>query len=156
MSGTYSTGLCDCFSDGEVCLLGTFLPCYLAARTIGRFKEPGEGVDWFWLINSFCCNLTVCAIWEARTRVQEKYDIRQGLGDRCLMWCCCPSLQLCQDARELNVRRPRFIRLEDSASAAPPPQAWQTPEPSAPQYDQAWQVPPSSRKDMSRDGVPLL
>jgi Cys-rich protein (TIGR01571 family) len=81
--------------DGEVCLLGTFLPCYLSARTIGRFREPGEGVDVFWLVHSLCCNLLLCAMWEARTRVQEKHNIRQGLFERCVVWCTCPHLQLC-------------------------------------------------------------
>ena len=103
-------------------LLGTFVPCYLAASTIGGFRTPGLGVDWFWLGAAVCCNVLPLATWVARSRVQEAYNIREDCATRFLCWCACGTCQLCQDAREVRIRRKGFIGLDDTVSEQPLPQ----------------------------------
>jgi Cys-rich protein (TIGR01571 family) len=100
----YSTGLFSCFDDCGVCLLGCCCPGFVAAQTIGN-QQPGDGLNVLWCLLAYCCCLQPCAVWVARSRVQEAYNIQEDFCSRFLLWCFCAGCQNCQDAREVNKRR---------------------------------------------------
>ncbi|XP_078507470.1 cornifelin homolog [Lissotriton helveticus] len=90
---SWGTDLCDCCSDMEVCLCGTFCPCILACRVAGDFGE--------------CCCLpylpgTLIAL---RTGIRERYRVEGSICCDWVVMACVPLCGLCQMARELKTRR---------------------------------------------------
>ena len=84
---SYRTGVFGCFDDVGTCLLGTCIPCYLTARTVGgEGKRPGEGINTLWCFLGTCCACVPCAAWVGRSKVQETYGIKEDILTRCALW----------------------------------------------------------------------
>ena len=95
---SYSTGIFGCFDDIGSCLLGCFVPCYLAAQTAGK-DQPGDGLNMTWCILGTCCGCIPCAIWVARSRVQGAYQINENIVSRCILWWYEPRCPIFPTAR---------------------------------------------------------
>ena len=88
---SYQTGVFSCFDDVGVCLLGTCVPCYLTARTIGGERQPvGQGLNALWCFLGTCCACVPCAAWVGRTKVQDAYSIKEDICTRCILWWYAP------------------------------------------------------------------
>ncbi|XP_004383144.1 placenta-specific gene 8 protein-like [Trichechus manatus latirostris] len=87
-TSNWHTGLCDCFTDCEVCLCGTFCIECLACQVAGDMNE--------------CC---LCGTSVAmRTHYRTKYGIPGSICDDCLVTHCCLPCSLCQMKRDIKRR----------------------------------------------------
>ncbi|XP_049741863.1 placenta-specific gene 8 protein-like [Elephas maximus indicus] len=87
-TSNWHTGLCDCFTDCEVCLCGTFCLTCLACQVAGDMNE--------------CC---LCGTSVAmRTLYRTRYGIPGSLCDDCLVTNCCLPCSLCQIKRDIRRR----------------------------------------------------
>ena len=97
--------------DGETCCLGWFAPCYLSARVMNEVKGlPDVDESWCWgsCVPLVCCGCFCCLIaeiWVARDAVQQAYRIEEDTCFRIMLICFCTSCIVCQDAREVHLRR---------------------------------------------------
>ena len=71
MSASFQSGLCECFSDKDSCLITTFLPCF----TLGQIAEV---VGANCLLYSLCCCSCFygCFGGKAKRALRERYDIK--------------------------------------------------------------------------------
>ncbi|XP_068099180.1 cornifelin homolog B-like isoform X2 [Hyperolius riggenbachi] len=90
---SWSSGLCQCFEDLPMCLIGCVCPCLLPCYVSALFGE-------------LCClGLLPGAMFALRTGVRERYRIPGSLlNDYCAI-CCCTTCALCQMAREVKARQ---------------------------------------------------
>ncbi|XP_059146222.1 placenta-specific gene 8 protein-like [Physella acuta] len=90
----WSSGICDCFNDCEICCKGYFcypcLECQVAT-------DMGES----------CCLPCCVPGWQIvlRTMMRTQRNIKGSVMDDCCIVCCCPALSLCQLAREIKDMR---------------------------------------------------
>ena len=91
---SYSSGIFGCFEDCNTCILGTFCPCYVLAKSIGN-NEPGDGANTMWMLLTCCCGCFPCAMWISRNKVQEAYKIEQGCLTKFLLCMCVLCGQPC-------------------------------------------------------------
>ncbi|KAK6477973.1 cornifelin-like protein A-like [Huso huso] len=94
MSTDWSSKMCDCCEDMQICCCGLWcLPC-LECQTASEFGE--------------CCCLPLLgpsASLAMRTGVRERYRIQGSIIDDCCMLCWCYPLISCQMAREIKKRK---------------------------------------------------
>ena len=110
--GAYSTGLFSVFADMRIAVLGCLVPCYLSAKAMGELQGR-DTVDLKWLIlgTVFCCPLcNVIELWLLRHRVQKANNIHESCLMRMMAMCFFSSCALCQDAREVRIRRAAAAR----------------------------------------------
>ncbi|CAL1540206.1 unnamed protein product [Lymnaea stagnalis] len=90
----WDTGLCDCCSDMNVCLLG--MCCYPCL-------ECKVATD----MNESCCLPYCVPGWMIvlRTKIRTERNIAGSVMNDCSVVCTCPMLALCQLAREANIAR---------------------------------------------------
>ncbi|KAM2883790.1 hypothetical protein COP2_011187 [Malus domestica] len=107
MSGGWSTGLLDCFSDCSVCCLGFWCPCVVAGR-VAEIVSKGE-TSCFWhgclyaAINYYT-NLACCITCGYRTQLRGQYMLEEKPCNDCCVHFFCNSCALCQEYRELQNR----------------------------------------------------
>jgi len=99
-AGEFSTGLFDCFSDFNACLLSCCCPTCAFAQN--KAAADGRPCD-------ICDCLCYPSEWFTRKQLRAKWGIREvnDWGD-CMLCCvfmCCTPCVTCQDSRELNIRR---------------------------------------------------
>ncbi|CAN6550090.1 unnamed protein product [Malus baccata var. baccata] len=113
MSGGWTTGLLDCFSDCSVCCLGFWCPCVVAGRVAeivskghtSCFQQGGL----YALINhythlAFCIPCGFCITCGFRTKLREQYMLEEKPCNDCCVHFFCHSCALCQEYRELENR----------------------------------------------------
>ncbi|KAM9238086.1 placenta-specific gene 8 protein-like [Dugong dugon] len=84
----WHTGLCDCFTDCEVCLCGAFCTSLLAHQIASDMNE--------------CC---LCGTSVAmRTLYRTRYGIPGSICDDYLVTLCCLQCSLCQMRRDIKRR----------------------------------------------------
>ncbi|ELU00487.1 hypothetical protein CAPTEDRAFT_167063 [Capitella teleta] len=90
---SFSTGLCACFDDMEICCLGTFVPCVLGCQLADAMNES-------------CCVANCLAFGLMGMRVKTRMQYNIG-GTICSDWCTdayCGLCVKCQLARELRAK----------------------------------------------------
>ncbi|KAJ8770082.1 hypothetical protein K2173_010127 [Erythroxylum novogranatense] len=104
---SWSTGLCDCFSDMRTCCLTWWCPCI----TFGRIAEiVDKGTTPCAASGSIYCLLasfTGCACLYSciyRSKMRKEYMLKENTCNDCLVHCCCETCALCQEYRELKNR----------------------------------------------------
>ncbi|XP_050969969.1 cornifelin homolog [Labeo rohita] len=115
-SNQWSTGICGCFDECDVCCFATWLPCCFICSTASDFGEfcclP--------LIDFFSCTPPVSLA--LRTTVRNRYGIQGGLGSDCMYVTFCNICSWCQIAREVKRRRatPMVVNAQPAVLAIPP------------------------------------
>ena len=111
MASAYKSGVFSCMDDMGTCLLGTCVPCYLAANVIGADgRQIGQGVNSLWCILGTCCACVPCAAWVARSKVQDAYNIKEDILTRCVLWWYARTRARLVRARALTRAGPRAPR----------------------------------------------
>lgn len=100
----FLAGLCDCFDDCGICCYGwCCAPCL--------FGENAEKID-----GSNCCaagciwcllsNMGLCCLYHTgkRNTLRQRYGLQEDCND-CVTTACCANCAICQEARELKMRR---------------------------------------------------
>ncbi len=94
----WSSGICDCCMNPEICIQGCLCPCVL----FGKNMENGLGEK---CATNCLCYLFCCGPAQhsgQRRRLRVKYNLPQDpCNDCCLVWCC-PTCALCQEANEIK------------------------------------------------------
>lgn len=92
LPNNWSTGLCECCSDMNVCMMA--LCCYACL-------ECKTATD----LNESCCVPYCVPGWQIvlRTKVRTQRNISGSVMNDCCIVLCCPVLSLCQLAREAKV-----------------------------------------------------
>ncbi|CAN6727859.1 unnamed protein product [Malus baccata var. baccata] len=113
MSGGWSTGLLDCFSDCSVCCLGFWCPCVVAGR-VAEIVSKGEtsccshGCSYVAInfVSNFVLGIPCgfCITFRFRTKLREQYMLEEKPCNDCCVHFCCTSCALCQEYRELQNR----------------------------------------------------
>ncbi|KAL1803445.1 hypothetical protein DCAR_0935137 [Daucus carota subsp. sativus] len=104
---SWSTGLCDCFSDIPNCCLTLFCPCI----TFGRIAEIVDNG------NTSCCRACLvhaligygtglgCLIsCLYRSKMRKQYNLKKSPCEDCCVHLFCGHCALCQEHRELHNR----------------------------------------------------
>ncbi|KAK2913584.1 hypothetical protein Q8A67_001983 [Cirrhinus molitorella] len=115
-SNQWSTGICGCFDDCDVCCFAISCPCCFICSTASDLGE-------------FCCLplIDICACTPPvslalRTSVRNRYGIQGGLGSDCMYVTFCNICSWCQLARELKRRRisHMVVNAQPAVLAVPP------------------------------------
>ena len=145
----WSTGLCSCCADPEVCLIGCCCPCVLFGRIASSLDDaPGhaahgprvnvphdidDGPDSHHGTPASCA--PACIIWYVlqqftamgwiyscgyRAKLQTRYGITPHHGLNCITHFCCWHCAFCQEYREIKTRNLRE-RQRSPAMVTPPP-----------------------------------
>ncbi|CAB4008716.1 Hypothetical predicted protein [Paramuricea clavata] len=85
----WSTGMCACFDDCGVCLLGLCCPCILLCTVSSNAGEC-------------CCVAALCPI-ALRTKIRTRHNIAGSIVGDYYALQCCGICAMCQMARELNI-----------------------------------------------------
>ncbi|XP_074660374.1 cornifelin-like [Tubulanus polymorphus] len=88
----WSTGLCDCFADCQVCLCGYFFYACTLCRISSAMRENACA--------PLCCPGGLLAL---RTKLRVEHDIRGGVcNDACVLQFC-GVCAVCQMEREMKM-----------------------------------------------------
>ncbi|CAJ1936840.1 unnamed protein product [Sphenostylis stenocarpa] len=106
--GSWSTGLCDCFSDCGSCCLTLWCPCVSFGR-VAEILDKGSNScclhgSLFYFLAIFTQLGASIYAWFYRTKFREVYGIEGHQCKDCLVSFVCPCLSLCQEYRELKAR----------------------------------------------------
>ncbi|KAG2403994.1 hypothetical protein LR48_Vigan03g016800 [Vigna angularis] len=106
MSGSWSTGLCDCFSDCDSCCLTYCCPCVSFGR-VAEILDKGEiscclHGSLFYLLAGFTVVGGCIYACLYREKLREMYGIEGDNCTDCLVSSFCLHLSLCQNYRELK------------------------------------------------------
>ncbi|KAK2862725.1 hypothetical protein Q5P01_002258 [Channa striata] len=105
----WSTGICDCFDDLNVCCFAFWcFPCFTCATT----AEFGECCclplldTWVFIMQN--CGVPTCVppvSMSMRVAVRHRYKIPGEMGSDCAYATCCNVCSWCQIAREIKRRK---------------------------------------------------
>uniref|UniRef100_A0A2N9ETG5 Uncharacterized protein n=1 Tax=Fagus sylvatica TaxID=28930 RepID=A0A2N9ETG5_FAGSY len=103
----WSSGLCDCFSDGKNCCITCWCPCITFGQ-IAEIVDKGSsscGASGA-LYTLICCVIgcPCCYSCFYRSKMRQQYTLEKSLCGDCMVHCCCESCALCQEYRELKNR----------------------------------------------------
>ncbi|MCD7446572.1 Protein CADMIUM RESISTANCE 2 [Datura stramonium] len=105
--GTWSTGLCDCFSDVSNCCITCWCPCITFGQ-IAEIVDKGttscgaSGALYFLLEVLTGCGCIYSCFY--RTKMRKQYMLPESPCGDCLLHFCCECCALCQEYRELKHR----------------------------------------------------
>ncbi|KAJ4710037.1 protein PLANT CADMIUM RESISTANCE 2-like [Melia azedarach] len=104
---SWSSGLCDCFSDRRNCCVTCCCPC----MTFGQIAEVvDKGSSSCGVSGALCallCCVTCCPCCFScfyRSKMRKQYALKKKPCCDCLVHCCCLHCALCQEHRELRNR----------------------------------------------------
>ncbi|KAK7400414.1 hypothetical protein VNO78_11620 [Psophocarpus tetragonolobus] len=105
--GSWSSGLCDCFSDCGSCCLTLWCPCVSFGR-VGEIVDRGTASccvhgTLFCLLGgwTYFAGIYTCIY---RTKLRKQYGIEGHQCKDCLAGCFCNTCTICQAYRELHAR----------------------------------------------------
>eukprot|EP00741_Cyanophora_paradoxa_P019072 tig00021116_g18414.t1 len=131
-SHDYSTGLCDCLSDTESCLITCFVPCF----QIGWTAEKLDGSSCVDAALKSCVATCLCGNaglffcgFDWRQKIRKTYSLGEDRTMDCLKMWCCTCCAIAQDAREVKKRTTPVGKNPMAAPASPP--AFNKPPPAA-------------------------
>ncbi|XP_047158046.1 protein PLANT CADMIUM RESISTANCE 3-like [Vigna umbellata] len=106
--GSWSTGLCDCFSDCGSCCLTLWCPCVSFGR-VAEILDKGKTSccfhgSLFYLLAGLTQLGGCIYAWLYRAKLREVYGIEGHHCKDCLVSFLCLHLAICQEYRELKVR----------------------------------------------------
>ncbi|KAI5677796.1 hypothetical protein M9H77_08746 [Catharanthus roseus] len=104
---TWSTGLCDCFSDVRNCCITCWCPCITFGQ-VSEIIDKGSSscVSNGALYTVIAC-VTGCPCFYScfyRTKMRQQYMLKENPCGDCLLHCFCEACALCQEYRELKNR----------------------------------------------------
>ena len=142
----YLNNLCGCCSDISSCCLGSFCPTILARQNLARSRQE---VCSCW--HCFCASCFTAEFW-ARTNIRRSHNYYQQPCGDCMILCCCYTLAVCQDARELKVPveqdAPVIIQTASYGASSPiyaaPPPGYAAPPPAYAPPPPQTPVPPQT------------
>uniref|UniRef100_A0A3P8Z4E7 Uncharacterized protein n=1 Tax=Esox lucius TaxID=8010 RepID=A0A3P8Z4E7_ESOLU len=97
---TWSSGICDCCEDIQICCFGFWCPCCLLCQISSDFGE----CFCLGLLDMFsgCIPSTSLAL---RSTMRERFRIQGSMCSDCAVVTFCTLCSWCQMAREMKVRR---------------------------------------------------
>nr|XP_004503403.2 protein PLANT CADMIUM RESISTANCE 2-like [Cicer arietinum] len=105
--GSWSTGFFSCFSDCSSCCLTLWCPCISFGR-VAEIVDRGTSsccvhAMLYCLLGGFSQfgSLYACIY---RTKLRKFYGIKGTQFCDCVASCCCVSISICQEYRELEAR----------------------------------------------------
>ncbi|KAK7370007.1 hypothetical protein VNO80_12057 [Phaseolus coccineus] len=106
--GSWSTGLCDCFSDYSSCCLTLWCPCVSFGR-VAEILDKGSSScclhgSLFYVLAAFTHVGGCIYAWLYRVKLRELYGIEGHHCSDCLVSFLCLHLSICQEYRELKAR----------------------------------------------------
>eukprot|EP00762_Andalucia_godoyi_P006481 ANDGO_02915.mRNA.1 Cell number regulator 10 len=107
----YSSGLCSCLEDFELCCAGWCCNgCVTMMNKTALEQRPMEGLDWclgclLWAATGwiFTCPIHVFVVCKQREQMRQQFNFPQA--NDCLPSCCCLPCAICQNAREIKHRK---------------------------------------------------
>ncbi|CAB3988131.1 Hypothetical predicted protein [Paramuricea clavata] len=88
----WSTGMCACFDECGVCLVGLcsclFCLPFIECQVSGAARE--------------CCCVGICCPIALRTKIRTRHNIQGDIVEDCCAIACCYYCAMCQMQRELN------------------------------------------------------
>ncbi|XP_027098295.1 protein PLANT CADMIUM RESISTANCE 2 [Coffea arabica] len=106
-TGSWSTGLCDCFSDVPNCCMTCWCPCITFGQIAEIVDEGSTSCGASGALYGLLAYFTGCAcIYSCfyRTKLRQQYMLPESPCGDCLVHFCCDSCALCQEYRELKNR----------------------------------------------------
>ncbi|XP_058638170.1 placenta-specific gene 8 protein-like [Onychostoma macrolepis] len=115
-SNQWSTGICGCFDDCNVCCFGIWCPFCFICSTASDFGE------FFCLPLIDNCACTPPVSMALRASVRNRYGIQGGLASDCMYVTFCNICSWCQIARELKRRHTvhMVLNAQPAVLAIPP------------------------------------
>lgn len=113
----YDQGICECYKDPLVCIVGWFIPCCLVGKVAADLDGNGKSFD---CVSCLCAHI---GLYRNRKLVHARDQIHESERGSILAASLCPLCAICQDAHQAG------LRLE--APPAPAPQT-EAPVPVAP------------------------
>ncbi|KAJ8008375.1 hypothetical protein DPEC_G00104170 [Dallia pectoralis] len=100
----WSSGICDCCEDIQICCFGFWCPWCLLCQISSDFGECFClcMLDWF----SGCIPATSMAL---RSTLRERFRIQGSICSDCAVVTFCTQCSWCQMAREIKLRRRPFV-----------------------------------------------
>ncbi|KAK4263987.1 hypothetical protein QN277_029330 [Acacia crassicarpa] len=104
---SWSSGLCECFSDCEACCMTLCCPCVTFGR-IAEIVDRGSTSCFlqgalFYILGGFINFVSVYSCIY-RTKLRKLYRIEGNETCDCIVSTFCPHMALCQEYRELKTR----------------------------------------------------
>jgi Cys-rich protein (TIGR01571 family) len=101
---TWSTGMCDCFSDCETCVPSFFCPCVQFGNNAA---VVGDNCPSCCLLYVLCSHFYLCCLVHApvRGKIRARYNIKGDDGSD-LLSTVCGCMSIAQEAREIKIRGP--------------------------------------------------
>ena len=126
----WHSGLCDCFTDGEICCLSFFCPCVQYGLNVSVLGESCTVccVMYGVLMHFYCCCIVHAPM---RSKLRARYNL-QGDDGRDVLASLTGCMSIAQEAREIKARGPppplrmampavAMYSTRPSASPPPPP-----------------------------------
>ncbi|XP_051284932.1 placenta-specific gene 8 protein [Dicentrarchus labrax] len=132
-SNQWSTGICDCFDDLNVCCFAYWcFPCF-ACNTTSEFGEccclPLLDLMWNAVQMMFVPSCTPPVSMSMRVAVRTRYGIQGDLSSDCMYATFCNVCSWCQIAREMKRRKQPLTVVSAQPMYAGPQQYMITTQP---------------------------
>ena len=113
IQGGWSSGLCDCMQDCEICLISCFCPPIQYGRNSDHFNKSVCCVPCLsYLVLDMLGGWGWCLGYSFRGALRNRLGIP---GDSCgdlFVHCCCPCCALAQEGREIKAKK-SFISAQN-------------------------------------------
>ena len=104
---SWSTGLCDCFSDFPHCCLTCWCPCITFGQIAEIVDKGSTSCGTSGALYALISLITGCGcIYSCfyRSKMRHQYMLAESPCGDCLLHFCCEPCALCQEHRELRIR----------------------------------------------------
>ncbi|XP_038697291.1 protein PLANT CADMIUM RESISTANCE 2-like [Tripterygium wilfordii] len=104
---SWSTGLCDCFSDMRSCCITCFCPCITFGQVSDIVDRGSSSCATNGALYALIMYVTGCGcIYSCfyRSKLRRQYMLKASPCGDCMVHFCCETCALCQEYRELKAR----------------------------------------------------
>ncbi|XP_071928671.1 protein PLANT CADMIUM RESISTANCE 2-like [Coffea arabica] len=105
--GSWSTGLCGCFSDVSNCCITCWCPCITFGQMAEIVDKGTTSCGTSGALYGLLAYLTGCGCMYScfyRSKMRRQYMLPETPCGDCLVHFCCETCALCQEYRELKIR----------------------------------------------------
>lgn len=106
-AGSWSSGLCGCFSDCSNCCVTCWCPCITFGQIANIVDKGSTSCATAGGLYALLALLTGCGCLYSciyRSKMRQQYNLPEKPCNDCLLHFCCESCSLCQEYRELKHR----------------------------------------------------
>ncbi|XP_010666623.2 protein PLANT CADMIUM RESISTANCE 2-like [Beta vulgaris subsp. vulgaris] len=105
--GSFSTGLCDCFSDASLCCMTCWCPCITFGRIAEIVDRGSSSCGVSGALYALIFGLTGCqCVYSCayRSKMKAQFNMPENNCEDCCIHFWCEFCALCQEYRELQHR----------------------------------------------------